>query len=387
MPKVRRTGFRRTVCIMPSSRQHVFYAYEFGRETSGSPECSMSQIRKFSDTHCHLFRTADAVLLRRRLPQFSGFPVRDDYLRCNDKDSVEMFIHTLKTLPENELSGITADLKSLAQRAFSSGVEMMMVPSVSAYEGFRNHQLGKILTENPVNEKKPGYPHLVFGMGTHPMYADGFSLKALENEYMILKKTLENECSDKTEGREVRIFVGEIGIDRRFKETVPIEVQVKAFREQLMFAADNGLPVSIHAVGGDNEILHELKRIRGVRGVLHAFTGGTSRAEQYLRHGLKLGIGPMLMAMNSEKLRDAVYNAGMNSIVTETDYPYMYINVRNASRGRDGVKTEADPTEGKITASPDRLHILLTGLAEIFETDEERMAEVLMNNAENLFGR
>jgi Tat protein secretion system quality control protein TatD with DNase activity len=345
----------------------------------------MSRIRNFSDTHCHLFRTADAVLLRKRLPQLSGFTITDDYLRCQDADSADRLIHILKSLPGNELSGITADFRSLAQRTLASGVKTVMVPSVSGYEGYRNHLLGKILLENPADEKQETCPELVFGIGTHPMYADGFSLRALENEYAILKRALENEYSGKLSSKGVRIFVGEIGIDRRFKETVPIDVQVKAFREQLMFARDNGLPVSVHAVGGDNEILHELKRISGVRGILHAFTGGTSRAEQYMRHGLKLGIGPMLMAQYSEKLREAVLNAGMNRIVTETDFPYMYFNVRNSSSCRESIESSNTPTAEKIMASPDRLHILVTELAAIFDTAPETMSEVLLNNAENLF--
>ena len=113
----------------------------------------MSRIRNFSDTHCHLFRTADAVLLRKRLPQLSGFTITDDYLNCKDADSADRLIHILNSLPRNELSGITADFRSLAQRTLASGVKTVMVPSVSGYEGYRNHLLGKILLENPADEK------------------------------------------------------------------------------------------------------------------------------------------------------------------------------------------------------------------------------------------
>ena len=71
------------------------------------------------------------------------------------------------------------------------------------------------------------------------------------------------------------IAIGEIGIDLYWDKTF-LKEQIIACRRQISFALEKELPVVIHCRESFAEVFSVLEEFRGkgLKGVLHAFTGG-----------------------------------------------------------------------------------------------------------------
>ncbi|MEJ2045392.1 MAG: TatD family hydrolase [Reinekea sp.] len=118
------------------------------------------------------------------------------------------------------------------------------------------------------------------------------------------------------------IAIGEIGLDF-YPGGAPkpeSSKQILMFEQQLQLATELQLPVIIHSVKAHQETLALIKKF-SVKGVIHAFVGSSEIAEQYLRYGMYLGIGPALF--KSKKLQKAVQHAPLSCLLLETDAPYM----------------------------------------------------------------
>lgn len=121
------------------------------------------------------------------------------------------------------------------------------------------------------------------------------------------------------------IAVGETGLDYYY-DFSPRDAQAAVLRAQLDVARDTGLPLIFHqrdAVEDFTAILRE-RWSQGMRGVVHCFTGTPEQARTYVdEFGLLLGIGGVVTFPNAQSVRDAVAEVGLDSIVLETDCPYL----------------------------------------------------------------
>ncbi|PKN47447.1 MAG: DNAase [Deltaproteobacteria bacterium HGW-Deltaproteobacteria-17] len=117
--------------------------------------------------------------------------------------------------------------------------------------------------------------------------------------------------------------IGEIGLDRG--ERAPaMELQEPVFARQLQLAAEAGLPVLVHVVKAHDLVLHHLKENgRNVRGIIHAFSGSPEDARAYIERGFLLGIGGGITRENAHRLRRVVSKIPLESLVLETDSPYL----------------------------------------------------------------
>ena len=117
--------------------------------------------------------------------------------------------------------------------------------------------------------------------------------------------------------------IGETGIDLYWDKTF-ISEQIISFRRHLELAEDYNLPVIIHARESLETIIKEIKSFGPgrVEGVFHAFPGSVNEARQVVEMGFLIGIGGVITFRNS-RLGDAAIEAGINSIVLETDAPYL----------------------------------------------------------------
>jgi len=121
------------------------------------------------------------------------------------------------------------------------------------------------------------------------------------------------------------VAIGETGLDYYYDHS-PREIQAAVLRAQLRLAADSGFPVVFHqrdAFDDFTAILREEWR-PGMRGVVHCFTGTPQEARIYAgEFGLYLGIGGVVTFPNAGALREAVAAVGVESLVLETDCPYL----------------------------------------------------------------
>ncbi len=120
------------------------------------------------------------------------------------------------------------------------------------------------------------------------------------------------------------LAIGEIGLDFYYDHS-PRDIQERVFRAQLRLASSLGLPVIIHSREAEKETLAILKEENGrdIGGVVHCFTGSLMMAKECLTLGFYLGLGGVLTFPKARDLRDIAAYVPLESILLETDCPYM----------------------------------------------------------------
>lgn len=124
--------------------------------------------------------------------------------------------------------------------------------------------------------------------------------------------------------RERIVAIGEIGLDYHWEEP-DREVQKKWFVRQLDLARERKLPVVIHSreAAGDTLDIMKGERAGDLGGVIHCFSYTKEVAREYLNMGYYLGIGGVVTFNNARKLKEVVEYMPLESIVLETDCPYL----------------------------------------------------------------
>jgi TatD DNase family protein len=119
------------------------------------------------------------------------------------------------------------------------------------------------------------------------------------------------------------VAVGEIGLDFYWSKEF-IEEQKEAFEFQLNWALVKNLPVSMHTREANPEAIELVKPFasRGLRGVFHCFSGTLEEGKEIIDFGFCLGIGGNI-TYKKNSLRDFIGQLPLESIVLETDSPYL----------------------------------------------------------------
>jgi TatD DNase family protein len=167
------------------------------------------------------------------------------------------------------------------------------------------------------------------------------------------------------------IAVGETGLDYYYDHS-PRDMQQRVFREQLRLARDRRLPLIFHQRDAYDDFIGILREEYSpeMRGVVHCFTGDTAQARTYVdEFGLFLGIGGVLTFKTADALRDAVKAVGIETLVLETDCPYL----------------APMPMRGKRN-EPAFVAYTLARLAEVLALDRDDVATIATRNATTLFG-
>ncbi len=164
--------------------------------------------------------------------------------------------------------------------------------------------------------------------------------------------------------------VGEMGLDYYYDHS-PHETQKRVLVAQMRYARARGLPAVFHQRDAFPDFIDVLRREgRGLRGVVHCFTGDAEQARRLTgEFGLMLGIGGVLTFKTAQSLRDAVTTVGLAPLLLETDAPYL---APVPNRGRRN-----EPSFVVATAAR---------LAELLETSAEEVAARTDATACALFG-
>ena len=155
-------------------------------------------------------------------------------------------------------------------------------------------------------------------VGMHPHEADRFAAERGRIERLL------NE--DKV------VAVGEIGLDWSHGAATR-QGQHAAFREQLHWAAERDLPVSVHNRGADTDILEALNDVP-VRAVMHCFDGTQEFAEQLLAADHFLSFAGNLTFKRADTLRATARHVPADRMLIETDSPVL------APQGWRGTRNE-----------------------------------------------
>lgn len=146
-------------------------------------------------------------------------------------------------------------------------------------------------------------------VGIHPNHAD----RAAAEDFDEIERLAKHDRA---------LAIGETGLDH-FHKDVPLEIQLRAFEEQLDLAIRLNKPVVIHSRQSAADTLDVMSRFGGVRAIFHCFTGTFDEAKRILDRGFLLGFtGPVTYKKNDE-LRRIARECPADRIVVETDSPYL----------------------------------------------------------------
>lgn len=118
-------------------------------------------------------------------------------------------------------------------------------------------------------------------------------------------------------------FIGEVGLDKRFLETVDWETQESRAMRAIELAREFRLPLlwhSVHATERSLKLIKEAARV-GVQGLWHGFHGSREVASALIGLGWKIGVGPSLLGEKNERLRGLMKSLPLESILLESDWP------------------------------------------------------------------
>ena len=116
------------------------------------------------------------------------------------------------------------------------------------------------------------------------------------------------------------VAVGEIGLD--YYWPVPKEAQLALFEAEIRTALTHDLPVLVHDREAHADTYALLKKYKP-RGIVHCYSGSAGDAAWLVKQGLLIGVGGVVTFKNARKLQEVVAAVPLESLVLETDCPYM----------------------------------------------------------------
>ncbi len=203
------------------------------------------------------------------------------------------------------------------------------------------------------------YEKMVVAVGIHPEALSYMNREAIDKIEELLLRRKENKI----------VAVGEIGLDYHYKG-YDREKQILFFRKQLELAQKYQLPAVIHTREATNDTLKVLREYmqNGLRGVIHCFPESLEIAKEYVGYGMYIGVGGVVTYQNAKKLVEVVEKISLDSILIETDLPYL----------------TPEPKRGMRNDSSN-LKYVIQKIAQIKGIDEKTVEEVTYINAKRLF--
>lgn len=182
------------------------------------------------------------------------------------------------------------------------------------------------------------------------------------------------------------VAIGEIGLDY-YWDAAPHDHQQRVFKAQLDLAAELELPVVIHlrekddVVGGPcaEDVLDILEqwmanletdksKLKYNPGVLHSFSGSLETALRAIDLNFYLGVSGPVTYKNAQYKQELVSQLSLDSLVIETDAPYLTPHPFRGKRNEPAF----------VTKIADKIAQLQSG-------NQENVAVITTNNADLLF--
>lgn len=167
------------------------------------------------------------------------------------------------------------------------------------------------------------YPFVYAAAGVHPSETGELN----DGHFAWLKE----QCM-----HEKVVAVGEIGLDYYWDEPSR-DIQKLWFQRQLALAKEVNKPVIIHSrdAAKDTFDIMTSENAAATGGVIHCFSYSPEMALDYVKMGFYIGIGGVVTFKNAKKMTEVVEAVPLESILLETDSPYLapqpYRGQRNSS--------------------------------------------------------
>ncbi len=167
--------------------------------------------------------------------------------------------------------------------------------------------------------------------------------------------------------RERPVAVGECGLDF-YVEGLDRDAQQRYLDAQLALAKEFDLPVILHARRAFDDVAAAIRRIGGLRGVVHSFSGSEAQAQQFFKLGFHLGIGGPVTYERAQRLRSIVATMPIEWLLLETDSPDQPLSGHRGERNEPAFLVE-----------------VLDCIATLRNESRESVAAATTANAEQLF--
>lgn len=152
---------------------------------------------------------------------------------------------------------------------------------------------------------------LKYCMGLHPLYQEGSKVEDIREQINMFSPSA----------------VGEIGLDYNYitKESER-EKTIELFKTMLEIAEEEGLNAVIHSRNAESKCF-ELVQSYDVEGFFHCFNGHPDLAQKISDSGHNIGVTTQVV--DSKRVRNIVESIALESIMLETDSPYLGQEERN----------------------------------------------------------
>ena len=187
------------------------------------------------------------------------------------------------------------DRAAVVARARAAGVVAQVLPATHAGEWPR------------LREAAGAAPGLHPAYGLHPTFLHHHR----DGHLALLEEWI---------AREQPVAVGECGLDF-FVEGLDADAQGRFFEAQLCIARDADLPVIVHARRAVDQVTAAIRRIGGLRGVVHSFSGSRQQAHKLWELDFMVGIGGPVTYERANRLRSLVATMPLEWLLLETDAP------------------------------------------------------------------
>ena len=166
------------------------------------------------------------------------------------------------------------------------------------------------------------YPFVYGAVGVHPDEVGELD----EEKFLRMADLLD---------RDKIVAVGEIGLDY-YWDKEKHDLQKEWFVRQLGLAREKEMPVIIHSREAAADTFDIMKQhAAGMKAVIHCYSYSPEMAREYVKMGYYIGVGGVVTFKNAKKLKQVVQEIPLESIVLETDCPYLapvpYRGKRNCS--------------------------------------------------------
>jgi TatD DNase family protein len=164
------------------------------------------------------------------------------------------------------------------------------------------------------------FPNVYAAVGWHPNEAKGFDDADLAE---LSALAAHERCA----------AIGETGFDF-YRETAPRADQQRAFAAQIALARETGKPLVIHTRAADEETLDQLESEAGECSVvIHCFSM-PARLDECLERGYAISFAGNVTYKNAADLAEAARRVPEDSLLVETDAPYLTPQVVRKERNQ-----------------------------------------------------
>lgn len=198
------------------------------------------------------------------------------------------------------------------------------------------------------------YDYIYFAAGIHPHEAEAADNGFIEK---LREFTKNPKC----------VAIGEIGLDYHY-DFSPRDIQKDVFEKQLILAKELDLPVIIHDREAHEDTLKLLRKYNP-KGIVHCFSGSVEMAKDIVKLGMLIGLGGAVTFKNAKKPVEVAGYVPLESLVLETDCPYM----------------TPVPFRGKRNDSS-LIAITADFIADLKGISTQELLNITALNAKNIFG-